>query len=84
MSVTVKKVTVALGRDEYAWAKKQAKRTGTSVSAVLTQAAREARETAERVARQEAAWAEVEAWLTAGAALGADELEDARRELDRA
>ncbi len=84
MASTVKKVTVALGREEYAWAREQAERTKTSVSAVLTKAARDARETQERCARQDAAWAKVEAWLTDGRGFTEEELEAARRELDDA
>ncbi|MBX3274980.1 MAG: hypothetical protein KF729_32245 [Sandaracinaceae bacterium] len=84
MSSTVRKVTIALGAEEYAWAREQAERSQTSVSAVLTEAARCARDRAAREAARAAAWAELEAWITGGEPLDAQELAAAERELDRA
>ncbi len=82
MAVTVRRVTIALGKGEYAWAQRRAKREGRSVSAVLTEAAREAHDQERRRARQDAAWAKALAWATDGRGFSDDDLEDARRELD--
>lgn len=82
MPVRVKKISVALGHEELAWAQRRAKREGTSVSAVLTAAARRTRDEEARDERQRAAWEEYEAWATAESGpLSHGELEAARREL---
>ena len=81
MSARVRKVTVAIGNEEYAWAERRAKHAGTSVSAVLTAAAREKREAEEREASQRRAWAEVVAYVTDGVPLTDEELTSAEGEL---
>jgi hypothetical protein len=83
MSSNVRKVTLAIGKEEYAWAERRAKRVGTSVSAVLSAAARQQRQTEERDERQRRAWAEVLAFVTGGDPLTPEELAGARRDLDR-
>lgn len=82
MAVTVRRVTIALGTQEYAWARKRARREGRSVSAVLTAAAREAAESEAKRERQRKAWDAVSAWVLDGEPASADELEAARRALD--
>lgn len=72
-----------MGREELDWARKRAKRQRTSVSAVLTDIAREAREAEARRARQRKAWTEFLSWATADRPLGEEELEAARAELAR-
>lgn len=69
MAVT-RKISVALGVEEEAWAKKRAKKLRTSVSAVVTEAV--------RLARQMEARREVLDWL--GGPVGAKEREEIRRE----
>jgi hypothetical protein len=83
MSATVRKVSLAIGREELEWAEKRAAREGMSVSAVITDATRRAREAEKRRKRQRKAWAEYEAWANeAGEPLTTEELEAAARELD--
>ena len=81
MPSSVGKISVAIGREELEWARSRAKREGTSLSAVLTEAARTVREQEARRKRQDAAWSEFVAWATDGQGLAAEQLEDARREL---
>lgn len=54
MAVRVTKVSVALGTSELEWARKQAAREGTSVSAIVTAAVAAARRAAAEVAKGEA------------------------------
>lgn len=82
MAVNVHKVTIAIGKAEYAWARKRAKREGRSVSAVLTAATREVAEAEAKRERQQQAWAELQEWMLGGKPPTAVELEAARRELD--
>lgn len=82
MAVTVTKVSVAIGQEELEWARGRAKREGRSLSAVLTDAMRRAKEAEVEEARRDAAWAELKAWVLDGKPLTVEELEAARRELD--
>ena len=77
----VQKVSVALGEDVLAWARKRADQQGLSLSAVLTETARLGREEAERRARQDAAWEAFVDWATEGAGLPASEVKAAEQEL---
>ena len=81
MAATVQKVSVALGREELEWARKRAKRQRTSVSAVLTDITREARETEARRARQRRAWTDFLASAVGDRPLDDAELAAARAEL---
>lgn len=81
MPVSVKKVSVAIGLDELEWARGRAERDGTSLSAVLTEATRAAREFEARRVRQDAAWLSFLEWATEGAGLPTGALEAAQREL---
>jgi DNA-binding IclR family transcriptional regulator len=81
MAANVQKVSVAIGKRELSWAKRQARRAGTSVSAVLTAAARAALEAEQERALRDAAWAEFVEWSTGGKGVAPDDLEAARREL---
>jgi hypothetical protein len=81
MAATVVKVSVALGLEELEWARDGAERLGTSVSSVLTEAARAARELEAQRARQQTAWDEYLAWATDGKGLPEGVLEASRREL---
>lgn len=81
MPVHVKKVSVALGHEELAWAQRRARREGVSVSAVLTDAARRAREAELREAEQRRAWAGIVAWVTNGAPFSPEEIAAVDREL---
>jgi hypothetical protein len=79
--VGVRKVRVAIEAAELDWARERAEREGTSPSAVLTRATREAREAEARRERQRVAWEAFEHWATRGAGLGAEDLDAAEREL---
>jgi hypothetical protein len=81
MSANVRKVTLAITNEEYAWAARVAKRTRTSISSVLSAAAKEKREREEREAAQARAWAEIVEYVTAGTPLTRAELDAAAREL---
>jgi hypothetical protein len=81
MAPTVRKISLAIGREELKWARARAKRENTSVSAVLTEAARAAREAEALRAKQRAAWATFLDWATDGKGLRDDEIEAAAREL---
>lgn len=71
---TTAKVSMAIGRDELAWAKKQARRRGKSLSSVVTEALAEQR-------RREAL-EDVLEWMGEGKApVSRGELESVRREL---
>lgn len=82
MSVSVEKVSMALGLPELSWARDRAEREGGSLSAVVTRVLREARARDEEQARRDEAWAEVVAWATDGKGFSDDDLAEARRELD--
>jgi hypothetical protein len=84
VAASVAKVSVALGKEELEWARSRAEREGISVSAVLTGAARAAREAEQRKVRQDAAWRSFLKWATKGAGVPNAVLEAARRELDEA
>lgn len=77
----MKKISVALGHEELAWAQRRAKREGTSVSAVITAAARRAAEEEQREPRQREAWAEIVAWATKDEPFTPEEIAAADREL---
>jgi hypothetical protein len=81
MSVSVEKVSVAIGREELEWARGRAEKEGTSLSAVLTHAARTFREHEARRAHQDAAWWSFMEWATEGEGLPTGMLEAAQREL---
>ncbi|HEY2368042.1 MAG TPA: hypothetical protein VGH87_16705 [Polyangiaceae bacterium] len=81
MGAHVRKVTLAITNEEYDWAARVAKRTGTSISSVLSSAAKEKREREERDAAQRRAWADVVEYVTAGAPLTRAEIDAAEREL---
>jgi hypothetical protein len=83
MAVSVEKVSVAIGRDELEWARERAEREGTSLSAVLTDAARVARDLEARRTRQDAAWASFLEWATEGQGLPPGALAAAQRELKK-
>ncbi|MBZ0251221.1 MAG: hypothetical protein K8F93_16320 [Burkholderiales bacterium] len=83
MAATVKKVSLAIGREELAWARKRAKHEGRSVSSVLTEVVRLARQAEIERARRRDAWSEVLAWALEGQPpFSPEEHEDALRELD--
>jgi len=82
MAASVEKVSVAIGNDELEWARERARREGSSLSAVLTDAARVARELEQQKARQEAAWRAFVEYATEGQGLSAEAIEAAARELD--
>jgi hypothetical protein len=82
MAAGVRKVTLAITNEEYAWAERRAQDAGTSVSAVLSATAREKRLAEEREAKQRKAWAEVVAYVTRGAPLTHEEIAAAERELE--
>jgi hypothetical protein len=82
MASKIKKISLAIGRDEFAWAQRRARQEGTSVSAVLTNAARRMREDEAQQAKRDAAWNEVMEWALDGKPLTERELDAARRELD--
>jgi hypothetical protein len=82
VAASVEKVSVAIGLDELEWARGRAERDGVSLSAVLTEAARKARDLEERWARQDAAWKSFVDWATEGKGLSTETLEAAQRELD--
>jgi hypothetical protein len=52
MGATVRKVSLAIGREELEWAEKRAAREETSVSAIITDATRRAREAEKKRWRQ--------------------------------
>lgn len=79
---TVKKVSVAIGKEELDWLRQRAEREGVSLSAVVTDAAREARVRAMKRAQQDAAWSRFLDWATDGKGLSERVREAARRELD--
>ncbi len=81
MAVTVRKVSVAIGRDELEWARKRARREKTSISAVLTDAARQAREAEALREKQRKAWGEFLDWATEGDGLTDEQIESGRRAL---
>lgn len=83
MAISVKKVSVAIGQDELAWARRRAEREGTSLSAVLTDATRAAREIETRRKKQQAAWSAFAKWATAGKRLPPTAIAAAERELNR-
>jgi hypothetical protein len=82
VAANVRKVTLAIANEEYAWAERRAKRAGTSVSAVLSAAAKEKRQAEERDEKQREAWAEIVGYVTNGASLTSEELAAAERELN--
>ena len=82
MAASVEKVSVAIGRDELEWARGRAEREGVSLSAVLTDAARVARELEARRARQDTAWWAFMDWATEGEGLPTEAFEAAQKELD--
>jgi hypothetical protein len=82
VAANVRKVTLAITNEEYAWAERRAKRAGISVSAVLSAAAKEKRRAEERDEKQRKAWAEIVAYVTNGAPLTSEELAAAERELN--
>ena len=82
MASNVQKVSVAIGLEELAWARERAEREGTSLSAVLSAAARVAREVEEESARRNAAWSGFLRWATEDAPLTDEELAAADQELN--
>lgn len=82
MTISVKKVSLAIGRDEFAWAQRRARQEGTSISAVLTEAARRMRDEDARRAKQDVAWNAFVAEAFPGEPFTEDELAAAQRELD--
>lgn len=84
MGANVRKVTLAITNEEYDWAARLAKRAGTSISSVLSAAAKEKREREEQDAAQRRAWADVVDYVTAGSPLTPAELVAAERELGTA
>jgi len=83
MAVKIQKVSIAIGREELAWVKRQARRSRSSVSAVLTEAARRMQEEELRKERQRAAWAEYEVWAAKEhGPVTPEGIEAALRELD--
>lgn len=82
MAATVRKVSLAIGNAELLWAERRARAENTSVSAILTEAARQARRAQEERAQQEKAWARFLSSQTDGAGLTEAELAAAKRELD--
>jgi hypothetical protein len=83
MAASVEKVSLAIGREELEWAREQAERKGTSLSAVLTSAARLARRVEARRTRQQAAWQSFLAWATDGEGLSPEAVRAAADELSR-
>jgi hypothetical protein len=81
MGARVRKVTLAITNEEYAWAWRVAKRTKTSISSVLSAAAKEKRERDERDAAQARAWAEFEEYVTDGVPFTREERAAVEREL---
>src|SRR5689334_6008090 len=81
MGANVRKVTLAITNEEYDWAARVAKRAGTSISSVLSAAAREKREREDRDAAQARAWAEYVEYATDGVPFTREELAAAEREL---
>ncbi|MGH7282138.1 MAG: hypothetical protein ACRELY_11480 [Polyangiaceae bacterium] len=81
MAASIRKVTLAIGNEEYAWAERRARRLGTSISAVLTAAARAEREEEQRTEAQRRAWTSVLDHVTSGVPLSAGELSAAEEEL---
>ena len=84
MGANVRKITLAITNEEYDWAARIPKRAGTSISSVLSSAAREKREREEQDASQRRAWADVVEHVTAGTPLTRAELAAAERELGAA
>ena len=82
MTVSVEKVSVAIGRDELEWARGRAAREGTSLSAVLTEAARTVRELEAQRSRRDAAWWWFLEWAADGEGLPPEVLDAARLELE--
>ena len=82
MTTTVRKVTIAMGRAEYDWARRRARREGRSVSAVLTSATREMRAAEARRELQQKAWDELLLWGSDGRGFTQAQLAAARKELD--
>jgi predicted aspartyl protease len=82
VATNVRKVTLAITNEEYAWALRRAKGEGTSVSAVLSAAAKEKRHAEEQAETQRQAWAEIVAYVTNGAQLTSEELAAAEKELN--
>lgn len=82
MASRIKKISLAIGRDEFVWAQRRARQEGTSVSAVLTNAARRMREEEAEQAKRDAAWNEIMEWALDGKPLTEEEMGAARRELD--
>ena len=74
---------MALGNDELEWARRRAEREGTSLSAVLTDATRVAREVETRKKKQQAAWSSFTKWATAGKSLPPAVIAAAEQELNR-
>ena len=81
MGARVRKVTLAITNEEYAWASRVAKRTRTSISSVLSAAAKEKREREEQDAARARAWAEFVEYVTDGVPFTHAELAAAEREL---
>jgi len=81
MGARIRKVTLTIRDEEYAWASRVAKRTGTSISSVLSTAVKEKREREERDTAQARAWADVEEYVTDGVPFTREELAAAEREL---
>jgi hypothetical protein len=82
MARTVEKVSVALSQEVLGWARQRAEQQGTSVSAVLSEAAQVARELERRRARQRRAWVTYVKWATDGQGISREDLDAAARELD--
>jgi hypothetical protein len=82
MAVSVEKISVAIAHEELEWARARAEREGTSVSAVLSDAARAARKLEAVRARQALAWDAFLEWATDGKGLSPEALEAAALELD--
>jgi hypothetical protein len=83
MAAHVRKVTLAIGDAEYEWAARRAKREGTSISAVITAATKEKRQTEARDEQQRQAWSEIKAYVSRERPLTEEEVEAAAEELDR-
>ena len=82
MGASVEKVSVAIGLEELEWARSRSERQGISLSAVLTEAARAAREREARQARQNASWEAFVAWASDGKGVSRKSLLAAEQELN--
>lgn len=63
MPASVTKISLSLDTEALAWARRTAKQTGRSLSAVLSDAARSASESAATAARRERAWSAFLDWF---------------------